>query len=248
MSLVGKVALITGGTKNLGRLTAIELASKHKANLFLHYNSTQGDEKKLANELSSKYNVKVELYQGNLGSARNVEKLFEAAKAKFGSIDIAINNVGKVLKKPMVEVTEEEFDEMDLVNNKIAFFFIAQATKHVSSGGSIISLVTSLLAAYTPFYAVYQGTKSAVEFYTKSASKELIGKRVSVNCIAPGPMDTPFFYAQEQPEAVEFYKSVSFDNRLTKIEDIAPIVGFLATSGSWMTGQTLYASGGMTAR
>ncbi|SCU79773.1 LANO_0A07448g1_1 [Lachancea nothofagi CBS 11611] len=247
MSLEGKTALITGGTKNLGKLTAIELASKHKANLFLHYNSVQGDEQKLADELSSKYGVKVELYQGNLGSAQNVAKLFETAKAKFGSIDVAINNVGKVLKKPMAEVTEKEFDEMDLVNNKIGFFFIAQATKHVSPGGSIISLVTSLLAAYTPLYAVYQGTKSAVEYYTKSASKELIEKRISVNCIAPGPMDTPFFYSQEQPEAVEYYKSAAFDNRLTKIEDIAPIVSFLVSSGNWMTGQTLYASGGMTA-
>ncbi|CEP60794.1 uncharacterized protein LALA0_S01e19108g [Lachancea lanzarotensis] len=247
MSLEGKTALITGGTKNLGKLTAIELASKHKANLFLHYNSVQGDEKSLAQELSSKYGVKVELYQGNLGSAENVAKLFEAAKAKFGSIDVAVNNVGKVLKKPIAEVTEKEFDEMDLVNNKIAFFFIAQAAKHVSPGGSIISLVTSLLAAYTPFYAVYQGTKSAVEYYSKSASKELIDKRISVNCIAPGPMDTPFFYAQEQPEAVEFYKSAAFDHRLTKIEDIAPIVSFLVSSGTWITGQTLYASGGMTA-
>lgn len=247
MSLEGKTALITGGTKNLGKLTAIELASKYKANLFLHYNSSQGGEQKLADELASKYGVKVEVYQGKLGSEESVAKLFEACKAKFGSIDIAINNVGKVLKKPIVEVTEKEFDEMDVINNKVAFFFIAQAAKNVSQGGRIISLVTSLLAAYTPFYAVYQGTKSAVEYYSKSASKELVSKRISVNCVAPGPMDTPFFYSQEKPEDVEFYKSVAFDGRLTKIEDIAPIVGFLATSGDWITGQTIYASGGMTA-
>ncbi|SCU92486.1 LAME_0F00166g1_1 [Lachancea meyersii CBS 8951] len=248
MSLQGKTVLITGGTKNLGKLTAIELASKHKANLFLHYNSTQGDEEKLAQKLRDDYKVKVEIYQGKLGSAKSVASLFEAAKTKFGSIDVAINNIGMVLKKPIAEVTEEEFDLMDVVNNKVAFFFIAQASKHVSSGGSIISLVTSLLGAYTPYYSVYQGTKSAVEFYTKSASKELVGKRISVNCVAPGPMDTPFFYAQEQQEAVEFYKSVALDGRLTKIEDIAPIIAFVATGGTWMTGQTLYASGGMVAR
>ncbi|KAH3901545.1 related to dehydrogenases with different specificities (related to short-chain alcohol dehydrogenases) [Saccharomycodes ludwigii] len=247
MSLANKTVLITGGTKNLGKITAIELASKHKANLFLHYNSTQGDEKKVAEEIASKYGVKVELYQGKLNSQASVQKLFKACQEKFGSIDVAINNIGKVLKKPIVEVTEEEFDAMDSINNKVAFFFIAEAAKHVNNGGHIVSLVTSLLAAYTPFYSVYQGTKSAVEYYSKSASKELISKRITVNCVAPGPMDTPFFYSQEKPEDVEFYKSAAIDHRLTKIEDIAPIIGMLVTEGKWITGQTIYASGGMTA-
>lgn len=173
--------------------------------------------------------------------------LFQAAKAKFGSVDVAINNVGKVLKKPMAEVSEAEFDEMDVINNKVAFFFIAEAAKVVSDGGHIVSIVTSLLAAYTPFYSVYQGTKAAVEYYTKSASKELIARGITANCVAPGPMDTPFFYSQEKPEDVEYYKSVTLENRLTKIEDIAPIIGMLVTEGKWITGQTIYASGGMTA-
>lgn len=247
MSLAGKIALITGGTKNLGKVTAIELASKHKCNLFLHHNSTQGDEENLAEELRSKYGVKVELYQAKLGNQASLAKLFDAAVEKYGKVDIAINNVGKVLKKPCVEVTEQEFDEMDLINNKIAFFFISEAGKKLSDGGRIISLVTSLLAVYTPFYPAYQGTKAPVEYYSKAASKELMGKNITVNCVAPGPMDTPFFYAQETPEAVEFYKSMALQNRLTKIEDIAPIIAFLATEGGWMTGQVLFANGGLAA-
>ncbi|QLG70978.1 hypothetical protein HG535_0B00150 [Zygotorulaspora mrakii] len=247
MSLIEKTALITGGTKNLGKLTAIELASKHKANLFLHYNSSQGDEQEFAKELAEKYGVKVELYQGRLGSAASLTELFEAAIKKFGRVDIAINNVGKVLKKPFAEVTEKEFDDMNLVNNKVAYFFISEASKKVSEGGRIISLVTSLLAVYTPFYPVYQGTKAAVEYYTKAASKELLGKGITVNCVAPGPMDTPFFYGQETPEAVEFYKSNAMQNRLTKIEDIAPIISFLATGRGWITGQVIYANGGLAA-
>ena len=104
-------------------------------------------------------------YQAKLGSQKSLADLFQAAKAKFGSVDVAINNVGKVLKKPMAEVSEAEFDEMDVINNKVAFFFIAEAAKVVSDGGHIVSIVTSLLAAYTPFYSVYQGTKAAVEYY-----------------------------------------------------------------------------------
>lgn len=247
MSLAGKTALITGGTKNLGKVTATELAAKHKCNLFLHYNSSQGGEEAVAEEIRNKYGVKVELYQGKLGSQASLAKLFDAAIEKFGKVDIAINNVGKVLKKPCIEVTEEEFDEMDLINNKVAFFFISEAGKKVSDGGRIISLVTSLLAVYTPFYPAYQGTKAPVEYYSKSASKELMARNITVNCVAPGPMDTPFFYAQETPEAVEFYKSCALHQRLTKIEDIAPIIAFLATEGNWMTGQVLFANGGLAA-
>lgn len=247
MSLAGKTALISGGTKNLGKATAIELASKHKCNLFLHYNSAQGNEEAVAQQLRDSYGVKVELYQGRLGSKASLARLFDAAIDKFGAVDIAINNVGKVLKKPCVEVTEQEFDEMDLINNKVAFFFIAEAGKKVADGGRVVMLVTSLLAVYTPYYPAYQGTKAPVEYYAKAASKELLARNITVNCVAPGPMDTPFFYAQETPEAVEFYKSCALHKRLTKIEDIAPIIAFLVTGGGWMTGQVLFANGGLAA-
>lgn len=245
--MTSKVALITGGTKNLGKLTAIELASKQKYNLFLHHNSTQGDEESFAKGLEEKYGVKVELYQGKLGSQASLTDLFDAAIKTFGRIDIAINNVGKVLKKPFTEVTEKEFDEMDLINNKVAFFFISESMKKVSDGGRIITLVTSLLAVYTPFYPLYQGTKAAVEYYTKAASKELMARNVTVNCVAPGPMDTPFFYPQETPEAVKFYKSNALQHRLTDIKDIVPIINFLTSDGGWITGQVIFANGGLAA-
>ncbi|QLL33095.1 hypothetical protein HG536_0D06180 [Torulaspora globosa] len=136
---------------------------------------------------------------------------------------------------------------MDLINNKVAFFFISESIKKVSDGGRIITLVTSLLAVCTPFYPVYQGTKAAVEYYTKAASKELMARNVTVNCVAPGPMDTPSFYPQETPEAVEFYKSSALQHRLTDIKDIVPIIKFLVTDGGWITGQVIFANGGLAA-
>lgn len=244
----GKVALVTGGTKNLGGATAKELA-KHGANLFLHYHNPKEEAaaQKFAEELKSN-GIKVELYRAGLSTAEDVEKLFAAAKAKFpDGIDIAINNVGQVLKKPIVQIDEKEFESMDQNNNRVAFYFIREAGKHLKDNGRLVTLVTSLLAAYTPFYGAYQGTKAPVEYYSKTASKEWADRGISVNCVAPGPMDTPFLYGQETEESVQFFKTCAMHGRLTKIEDIVPIVRFLVTEGYWINGQTIYASGGFTA-
>lgn len=245
----GKITLITGGTKNLGALTAKEFA-RFGSNLFLHYHSSKdiGKAEGFAKELESTYSVKVYVYSGPLNTDEEMANLFKAAKNEFPSgIDIAINNIGKVLKKPLVDISEKEFDEMDQVNNKTAFLFLKEAGKNLNKNGRIITLVTSLLAAYTPFYSTYQGTKAGVEYYSKSCSKELMEKGISVNCVAPGPMDTPFLYPEEEDGAVEFYKTVALHGRLTEMEDIVPIIRFLATEGGWITGQTIYASGGFTA-
>ncbi|PYH99649.1 NAD(P)-binding protein [Aspergillus ellipticus CBS 707.79] len=94
----------------------------------------------------------------------------------------------------------------------------------------------------------YAGSKAPVEYFTRGVCKELQSRRVSVNNVAPGPMDTPFFYPQESPEAVEFHKSNGMGGRLTMVQDIAPIIRFLCTEGGWITGQTIFANGGYTTR
>lgn len=232
MSLEGKVVLITGGCKNLGALVAEQLAAKG-AKLALHYNSA--NTKNSADELATKLNAKV--YQGDLTKVANVRQLFSAVLKDYGKLDIVINTVGMVLKKALAEISEEEYDHMFNVNSKAAFFITQEAAKSVSEGGKIINIVTSLLAAYTPFYTSYQGSKAPVEWFTKGLSKELMSKSISVNAIAPGPMDTPFFYPQESDDAVAFHKSSAMGGRLTKIEDISPIVTFLCTDGSWINGE-----------
>lgn len=251
MSLEGQVTLITGGGKNLGaRIATIFAASG--AHLAIHYNSNSSKSaaESLAQKLSSEHpKIQVKVYQGDLTSGSNVESLFKAILADFsGKLDIVINTVGQVLKKPLVEIDEAEYDQMFAVNSKSAFLITQQAARHVSEGGKIINTITSLLAAYTPLYTSYQGSKAPVEYFTKGLSKELMPKRISVNAVAPGPMDTPFFYGQESPEAVEFHKSNAIAGRLTSIDDIAPIFKFLCTDGAWINGQTLFANGGYTSR
>ena len=247
-TLTGKNVLIAGGAKNLGGLIARQ-AAEAGANVAIHYNSasskTDADQTLADIEATGARGV---VLSGDLTKPENIEKLFADAAAALGPIDVAVNTVGKVLRKPIVDTTEAEYDEMFDVNAKSAYFFIKEAGKQLADGGKVISIVTSLLGAFTDGYSTYAGGKSPVEHFTRAAAKEYADRGMSVTAIAPGPMDTPFFYGQETPERVEFHKSQGMGNQLTKIEDIAPIVRFLATDGWWITGQTIFANGGYTTR
>lgn len=247
-SLNGKTAIITGGAKNLGGLIARKFA-EYGANLVIHYNSaaTQANAEQTLADVE-KLGAKAVLVQADLSDIQEIDRLFIKAKETFGGVDIAINTVGRVLKKPFVDTTEQEFDSMNDVNNKIAYFFIQSAGKHLNNNGKICSIVTSLLAAYTGLYSTYEGLKAPVEHYTRAASKEFGERGISVTAVAPGPMDTPFFYGQEAPEAVAYHKSAAALGGLTKIEDIEPLIRFLVTDGWWITGQTIFANGGYTTR
>ena len=247
-SLKNKSVIITGGAKNLGGLIAKKFAEQG-ANILIHYNSnsTQKDAEETLNQVKS-YGVKAKIIQSDLSDIANIEDLFIQAKKEFGGVDIAINTVGRVLKKPYLETTETEYDEMSDVNSKIAYFFIQSAGRHLNNNGKICTIVTSLLAAYTGLYSTYEGMKAPVEHFTRAASKEFGERGISVTSVAPGPMDTPFFYGQEAPEAVAYHKSASALGGLTKIEDIEPLVRFLVTDGWWITGQTIFANGGYTTR
>lgn len=255
-SITGKTVLIAGGAKNLGGLIARDLAAAGAKAIAVHYNSdeTAGSAAELAAELKKLGVEKSVTIQADLTSAKAVEDLFTTTVKAVGKPDIAINTVGKVLKKPIANISEEEFDEMFGVNTKAAFFFLKEAGKYVNDNGKVLTIVTSLLGAYTPFYSTYAGSKAAVEHFTRAASHELGSRGISVNAIGPGPMDTPFFYGQESPEAVAFHKSAaalsSFNNGvgLTDIKDVVPFVHLLVSDGWWMTGQTILLNGGYTTK
>jgi NAD(P)-dependent dehydrogenase (short-subunit alcohol dehydrogenase family) len=247
-TLQRKVVVVGAGAKNLGGLISRDLA-KGGANVVVHYNSdaTRRDAEatvKAIKDLGSDAYAT----QGDLTKSANVTALFKQAKDRFGGIDIAVNTVGKVLRKPIVETTEEEYDSMFDINAKAAYFFIKEAGKHLNDNGKIITIVTSLLAAFTDGYSTYAGGKAPVEHFTRAAAKEFGPRGISVTAVGPGPMDTPFFYGQETPERVAYHKSQAMNGELTRIEDIVPIVRFLATDGWWITGQTIFANGGYTTR
>ncbi|GAA4181985.1 SDR family oxidoreductase [Sphingobacterium ginsenosidimutans] len=244
----GKVVLIAGGAKNLGGLLSRDFAAKG-AKLVIHYNSEHSKsdaEETLA--VVKAAGAEAILFQADLTNIENISKLFDTAVLQYGGIDIAINTVGKVLKKTIVDTTVDEYDSMSDINSKVAYFFIQEAGKKLNDNGKVCTIVTSLLAAYTGFYSTYEGLKAPVEHFTRAASKEFGDRGISVTAVAPGPMDTPFFYGQESEEAVAYHKSASALGGLTDIKDIAPLVEFLVTDGWWITGQTIFANGGYTTR
>ncbi|PMY38831.1 short chain dehydrogenase [Pseudomonas sp. GW456-L14] len=253
-SLKNKVALIAGGAKNLGGLIARDLAAHGAKAIAVHYNSaaSKADADRTVAAIKN-LGVDAHAWQADLTAAAAVEQLFSDAKAHFGKIDIAINTVGKVLKKPIVEISEAEYDDMFAVNSKSAFFFIKEAGKHLEDHGKLVSLVTSLLGAYTPFYAAYGGAKAPVEHFTRAASKEFGARGISVTAVGPGPMDTPFFYPAEGADAVAYHKTAAAlsgfsKTGLTDIKDVVPFIRHLVTDGWWITGQTLLINGGYTTK
>ncbi|SOZ18478.1 putative short chain dehydrogenase [Cupriavidus taiwanensis] len=253
-SIRGKVALITGGAKNLGGLIARDLAAQGARAIAIHYNSaaSRADAEATVQALQASGAQAVAL-QADLTSAGAVERLFADAVAAVGRPDIAINTVGKVLKKPFAEISEAEYDEMSAVNAKSAFFFLKEAGRHVNDHGKIVTLVTSLLGAFTPFYAAYAGTKAPVEHFTRAAAKEFGARGISVTAVGPGPMDTPFFYGQEGDDAVAYHKSAAAlspfsPTGLTHIEDVVPFIRHLVSDGWWITGQTMLINGGYTTK
>ena len=252
--ITGKSVLIAGGAKNLGGLLARDLAEHGAAAIAIHYNgdAARADAVETATAIEAA-GARAFVFQADLTTAAAMQALFDDARAAMGGIDIAVNTVGKVLKKPITEISEAEFDEMSAVNSKTAFFFLKEAGRTLNDNGKICTLVTSLLGAYTPFYAAYAGTKAPVEHYTRAASKEFGDRGISVTAIGPGPMDTPFFYPAEGEEAVQYHKtaaalSPSSSTGLTDIADIVPWLRFLVSEGWWMTGQTILVNGGYTTK
>ncbi|MBS1892468.1 MAG: SDR family oxidoreductase [Actinobacteria bacterium] len=244
----GKVVLVAGGAKNLGHLISKTFGSQG-ASVVVHYHTdaTRNQADATVADIQEAGGRALAV-QADTTWPGGVTKLFDAAVSEFGGVDIAVNTVGMVLKKPIVETTEDEYDEMFAVNSKAAYFFIQEAGKRLNDDGKIITVVTSLLAAFTGLYATYAGAKAPVEHFTRAAAKEFGERGISVTAVAPGPMDTSFFYTAENDESIAYHKSQSMNGELTKIEDIVPIIRFLATEGWWITGQTIFANGGYTTR
>jgi NAD(P)-dependent dehydrogenase (short-subunit alcohol dehydrogenase family) len=252
--LNGKVVIVGGGAKNLGGLVSRDLAKYGAKAIVVHYNSNAS--KAAAEETVAAVKsagASALAVQGDLSVVANNTKLFDAAIEAFGGVDIAINTTGMVIKKPIVETTEDDYDKIFAVNSKAAFFFLQEAGKKLNERGKICTIVSSLLAAYTDSYAIYPGSKAPVEHYTRAASKEFGVRGISVTAVGPGPMETPFFYGQETDASAKYNQTAAALSKYTKtgltdIEDIAPLIRFLVTDGWWITGQTIFANGGYTTR
>lgn len=242
----GKVAIVTGATANLGKLFATSLA-EDGAHIVTHYNSpSRKDEADAAVAALEKLGVQAMPFQADLTRVENITALVDATIERFGQWDILVNTSGLIVRKPLAETTEEEYDSSFAINAKIPFFLMREAYSRMADHGRIINLVTTQVAVTAPTYSAYAGSKAPVEHFTKAFSKEVGSRGVTVNCVAPGPQKTSFLYGAETEETLKWLAGQTISGELGDPKDIVPVVRFLAApETSWVTAQTIYVNGGM---
>ena len=242
--LEGKVALVVGGSRNQGSAIAETLASRGAATVISYANDEQAAKQTIERLL--KHGVPAEAVRSDARSSAEVDALFEGVIARHGRLDIVVHTPGAVIKKPLAEFTDADFDHLIDLNTRSAFNTLRATARQVADGGRYVVLSTTLTAIMTGPYGLYSGSKAAVERMVLAAAKELGARGITVNAVAPGPIDDDFYRDAETPEAIEAATHHSPRGRLGRPEDIAPVVGWLVSEqAGWVSGQTVRANGAM---
>jgi 3-oxoacyl-[acyl-carrier protein] reductase len=245
--LEGKVAIVTGASKGIGASIAKHLAESGAAVVVNYASSKEGADRVVA-EIEGKGGRAVAV-QADIAQAAHVERLFSEAKTAFGRLDIVVNSAGVYEFLPIEQVTEAHFHRQFDLNVLGLLLAAKEAVKQFGAeGGSIVNISSVASTAAPPNASVYSATKAAVDAVTRSLAKELGRRKIRVNAINPGPVETEGFKAAGLEES-DFRKQVEAQTPLGRIgqpHDIAPAAVFLASSDSaWITGETLHITGGM---
>lgn len=242
--LKGKVAIITGSSRGIGRAIAEQL-SDLGAKVIVNYSSSPDEAAAVVEAIIQKGGDAIAVH-ADLGKVHEIEEMFAKALARFGRVDILINNAAVMITNPLAEVTEAEYDKQFAVNVKGIFFACQQAMKHMENNGRIVNISTAGTKLMFPEMSVYTGTKGAVEQLTRQLAKEFGPKQITINAVAPGPVFTEHFKEGKTEEEIEFMKSMNAFGRIGIPEDIANVIEFLVSDQSqWVTGQTLHVNGGL---
>jgi 3-oxoacyl-[acyl-carrier protein] reductase len=242
-NLAGKVALVTGASRGMGREIAENLAL-HGAKVIVNYSSSSNKADEVVNEIKNKGGEAIAI-RADISQVAEIEQLFQSTLEAYGQIDILVNNAGIMITKPILNMTEEDFDKQFAINVKGTYFACQQAAKHLSENGRIINFSTSVTGQMFPTYSVYAGTKGAVEQMTRQLAKEFGRKGITINAVSPGPVNTELFTVGKTPEEIATVGSMNSFGRLGEPEDISNVVLFLASKESqWVTGQTIRVNGG----
>ncbi|MBB6731542.1 SDR family oxidoreductase [Cohnella zeiphila] len=241
--LNGKIAVVTGASRGMGREIA-ELLANQGAKVVVNYTSSPEKAEEVVKGIKEKGGDALAV-QADISKVAELEKLFRQTVDAYGRVDILVNNAGIMITKPLADLTEEDFDRQYAVNVKGTFFAIQQAVPHMGDGGRIINFSTSVVGQMFPTYSAYTATKGAVEQITRQLAKELGPKGITINAVAPGPVNTELFTAGKTPEQIKNVGGMNAFGRLAEPEDISNVVLFLAGAESqWVTGQTIRVNGG----
>jgi 3-oxoacyl-[acyl-carrier protein] reductase len=239
-----RTAIVTGGSRGIGRSIALRLAAEGFA-VVINYASNNEDAAKTAGEINAKGGKAITV-QGNVALPDDVKRLFDEAEKAFGGVDVLVNNGGIMKLATLANSTDALFDEHVAINLKGTFNGLREGIKRLKDNGRIINLSSSIVALRFEQYGIYAATKAAVETLTAIAAKELRGRSITVNAVAPGPTGTDLFLNGKPAEVIERLAKAPPLERLGTPEDIAAVVAFLAgPDGAWVNGQTIRANGGV---
>jgi len=239
-----RTAIITGASRGIGVALAKRLAADGFAVVINYANSASAAEE-LAGELTSQGH-KALAVKADIASPDAVTALFDKTITEFGGVDVIVNNAGVMTTQPIAEMDDATYDAMMDINVRGTFNMLREGAKHLRDHGRVINFSTTALHLKLPGYAVYNATKAAVEAMTAVYAKELRGRQITVNAVAPGPVATELFLSGKTDEQVANFAKMPPLERLGQPDDIAGVVSFLAGPDSgWVDGQTIRANGGL---
>ena len=239
-----QVAIVTGASRGIGAAVAQRLAMDGFA-VAINYasGSTQADA--LVAELTAS-GARAIAVQADVANAEEVRRMFDAVEKQLGQVDVLVNNAGVLKTVPLAEHSDALYDQTFDINVRGTFNTLREAATRLSEGGRIVNFSSTTLALNMPGYAIYNATKAAVEAFTHVFAKELRGRNITVNAVAPGPIATSLFLDGKTEEQIQTFAKMPPLQRLGQPEDIASVVSFLAgPDAGWVNGQILRANGGV---
>lgn len=240
----GRVALVTGASRGIGAAVAQRLAQDGFA-VAVNFASKQAEADAVVAAIEAA-GGRAFAVQADVADSAAVKRMFDTAEGRFGRVDVLVNNAGVLPYVTIAETSDETFECTFAINVQGTFNTMREAAARLNDGGRIVNFSTTVLHLAPPTYGVYVGTKAAVEAMTRVFSKELRGRRITCNAVAPGPVATELFFTGKSDEQVQQLAKAAPLERLGEPEDIARVVSFLAgPDGAWVNGQVLRANGGL---
>lgn len=239
-----RTAIVTGASRGIGAAIAQRLAADG-LNVVVNYAGNQTAAEKVVDEIEAA-GGRAFTAKADVSDPAEVEQLFEAAQAAFGGVDVLVNNAGIMKLAPIGQSDDALFDGQVAVNLKGTFNTLREAAHRLRDGGAIVNFSSSVVGLKLETYGVYAGIKAAIEVMTSILAKELRGRAITVNAVAPGPTATDLFLDGKPQEVVDRMAKMPPLERLGTPADIASVVAFLTgPDGAWINGQTLRANGGV---